>query len=76
MHMDTEYAPLILQAVHFPGGKVSFVAEMNFLPDSMKERINCYRVLDDDGRTISGSRFQEVHCCSPHHFEKFSANML
>ncbi|KXG23145.1 2-oxoisovalerate dehydrogenase subunit alpha 2, mitochondrial-like [Sorghum bicolor] len=48
------------QAVHFPGGKVSFVAEMNFLPDSMKERINCYRVLDDDGRTISGSRFQEV----------------
>jgi len=36
------------------------VAEMNFLPDSMKERINCYRVLDDDGRTISGSRFQEV----------------
>jgi 2-oxoisovalerate dehydrogenase E1 component alpha subunit len=52
------------------------VAEMNFLPDSMKERINCYRVLDDDGRTISGSRFQEVRCCSPHHFEKFSANML
>jgi 2-oxoisovalerate dehydrogenase E1 component alpha subunit len=76
MHMDTESKPLILQAVDFPGGKVSFVAEMNFLPDSMKERINCYRVLDDDGRTISGSRFQEVRCCSPHHFEKFSANML
>ncbi|KAF0888146.1 hypothetical protein E2562_010844 [Oryza meyeriana var. granulata] len=48
------------QAVDFPGGKVSFVAEMNFLPESQKERINCYRVLDDDGRTISGSRFQEV----------------
>lgn len=48
------------QAVDFPGGKVSFVAEMNFLPDSQRERINCYRVLDDDGRTISGSRFQEV----------------
>jgi hypothetical protein len=75
MHMDTESKPLILQAVDFPGGKVSFVAEMNFLPDSMKERINCYRVLDDDGRTISGSRFQEVRCCSPHHFEKFSANI-
>ncbi|WVZ88761.1 hypothetical protein U9M48_035237 [Paspalum notatum var. saurae] len=48
------------QAIDFPGGKVSFVAEMNFLPDSQKERINCYRVLDDDGRTISGSKFQEV----------------
>lgn len=48
------------QAVDFPGGKVSFVAEMNFLPESTRERINCYRVLDDDGRTISGSRFQEV----------------
>jgi 2-oxoisovalerate dehydrogenase E1 component alpha subunit len=33
---------------------------MNFLPESTRERINCYRVLDDDGRTISGSRFQEV----------------
>ena len=43
MHMDTEYAPLILQAVHFPGGKVSFVAEMNFLPDSMKERYTAAR---------------------------------
>ncbi|KAJ1265113.1 hypothetical protein BS78_08G054000 [Paspalum vaginatum] len=48
------------QAIDFPGGKVSFVAEMNFLPDSQRERINCYRVLDDDGRTISDSKFQEV----------------
>ncbi|CAN6335738.1 unnamed protein product [Urochloa humidicola] len=48
------------QAIDFPGGKVSFVAEMNFLPESHGERINCYRVLDDNGRTISGSRFQEV----------------
>ncbi|PUZ63196.1 hypothetical protein GQ55_3G048600 [Panicum hallii var. hallii] len=47
-------------AIDFPGGKVSFVAEMNFLPESHGERISCYRVLDDDGRTISGSRFQEV----------------
>ncbi|KAF8726348.1 hypothetical protein HU200_019810 [Digitaria exilis] len=48
------------QALDFPGGKVSLVAEMNFLPESHGERISCYRVLDDDGRTISGSRFQEV----------------
>ncbi|CAL4903897.1 unnamed protein product [Urochloa decumbens] len=48
------------QAIDFPGGKVSLAAEMNFLPESHGERISCYRVLDDDGRTISGSRFQEV----------------
>ncbi|GJN13623.1 hypothetical protein PR202_gb00348 [Eleusine coracana subsp. coracana] len=48
------------QVLDFPGGKVSFEAEMNFLPESKAERINCYRVLDDDGQTISGSRFQEV----------------
>uniref|UniRef100_A0A0A9GL48 3-methyl-2-oxobutanoate dehydrogenase (2-methylpropanoyl-transferring) n=1 Tax=Arundo donax TaxID=35708 RepID=A0A0A9GL48_ARUDO len=48
------------QVLDFPGGKVSFVAEMNFLPESHSERANCYRVLDDDGRTISASRFQEV----------------
>uniref|UniRef100_A0A453D7B4 Dehydrogenase E1 component domain-containing protein n=1 Tax=Aegilops tauschii subsp. strangulata TaxID=200361 RepID=A0A453D7B4_AEGTS len=33
---------------------------MNFLPESQRERINCYRVLDDDGGTIYSSRFQEV----------------
>ncbi|KAM3273213.1 hypothetical protein ACQJBY_042906 [Aegilops geniculata] len=49
-----------LQFVDFPGGKLSFVGEMNFLPESQRERINCYRVLDDDGGTIYGSRFQEV----------------
>lgn len=46
--------------VDFPGGKISFVGEMNFLPESQRERINCYRVLDDDGGTIYGSRFREV----------------
>jgi len=49
-----------LQFVDFPGGKLSFVGEMNFLPESQMERINCYRVLDDDGGTIYNSRFQEV----------------
>ncbi|VAI02370.1 unnamed protein product [Triticum turgidum subsp. durum] len=33
---------------------------MNFLPESQRERINCYRILDDDGGTIYSSRFQEV----------------
>lgn len=37
-----------------------FVPEMNFLPGSTSERINCYRVLDDNGQTFSKSKFQEV----------------
>lgn len=48
------------QVVDFPGGKVAFIAEMEFLAELSKERINCYRVLDDDGQTISGSSFKEV----------------
>lgn len=44
----------------FPGGKVMFVPELRFLAESPGERISCYRVLDDDGQTISGSSFQEV----------------
>lgn len=48
------------QVLDFPGGKVTFESEMRFLSESPSERVNCYRVLDDDGDTISGSRFQEV----------------
>ncbi|XP_072969269.1 2-oxoisovalerate dehydrogenase subunit alpha 2, mitochondrial isoform X1 [Typha angustifolia] len=48
------------QVLDFPGGKVTFDAEMRFLAESSVDRINCYRVLDDYGQTISGSRFQEV----------------
>lgn len=48
------------QALDFPGGKVMFVSEMRFLSESPAERVNCYRVLDDDGETISGSFFQEI----------------
>ncbi|XP_020246298.1 2-oxoisovalerate dehydrogenase subunit alpha 2, mitochondrial isoform X1 [Asparagus officinalis] len=49
------------QVLDFPGGKVMFDSEMRFLAESPTERIRCYRVLDDDGGTISGSVFQEVN---------------
>jgi 2-oxoisovalerate dehydrogenase E1 component alpha subunit len=39
----------------FPGGQVAFTPEMRFLSESPKERIPCYRVLDDDGQLIQGS---------------------
>uniref|UniRef100_A0A1D1ZH66 3-methyl-2-oxobutanoate dehydrogenase (2-methylpropanoyl-transferring) n=1 Tax=Anthurium amnicola TaxID=1678845 RepID=A0A1D1ZH66_9ARAE len=49
------------QVMDFPGGKVNFVADMRFLNESPGERINCYRVLDDHGHTISGCTFREVN---------------
>lgn len=43
------------QFLDFPGGQVAFTPEMRFLSESPKERIPCYRVLDDDGQLIQGS---------------------
>lgn len=54
-----------MQALDFPGGKVMFVSEMRFLSESPSERVNCYRVLDDDGNTISDSHFEEVLIFKP-----------
>ncbi|KAL0909867.1 hypothetical protein M5K25_020774 [Dendrobium thyrsiflorum] len=48
------------QVLDFPGGKVMFIPEMRFLSESTGERISCYRVLDHNGQTISGSSFKEV----------------
>uniref|UniRef100_A0ACD5XNW3 Uncharacterized protein n=1 Tax=Avena sativa TaxID=4498 RepID=A0ACD5XNW3_AVESA len=57
---EGEFARGDPQVVDFPGGKLSFVGEMNFVPESQRERIKCYRVLDDDGGTIYSSIFKEV----------------
>ncbi|KAH8507619.1 hypothetical protein H0E87_009967 [Populus deltoides] len=43
------------QFLDFPGGQVAFTPEMRFISESPKERIPCYRVLDDDGQLIQGS---------------------
>lgn len=43
------------QFLDFPGGQVAFTPEMRFISESHKERIPCYRVLDDDGQLIQGS---------------------
>ncbi|KAG8378173.1 hypothetical protein BUALT_Bualt08G0110400 [Buddleja alternifolia] len=48
------------QAMEFPGGKVGFTLEMNFISESPGKRIPCYRVLDDDGYPLAGSRFEQV----------------
>ncbi|XP_020226449.1 2-oxoisovalerate dehydrogenase subunit alpha 2, mitochondrial isoform X2 [Cajanus cajan] len=44
----------------FPGGPVEFIPEMRFISESSKERIPCYRVLDDNGQPILGHNFVQV----------------
>ncbi|XP_044474493.1 2-oxoisovalerate dehydrogenase subunit alpha 1, mitochondrial-like isoform X2 [Mangifera indica] len=49
-----------INALDFPGGKVSYTSEMRFISESLEKRIPCYRVLDDNGEVINGSDFEEV----------------
>ncbi|XP_068647452.1 2-oxoisovalerate dehydrogenase subunit alpha 2, mitochondrial [Aristolochia californica] len=42
------------QVLDFPGGTVTLISDMKFMSES-KERVPCYRVLDDNGQQISRS---------------------
>ncbi|KAJ9560264.1 hypothetical protein OSB04_005424 [Centaurea solstitialis] len=48
------------QGVDFPGGRVAFTSEMTFLPESSEKRVQCYRVLDDNGYPLSSKQFEHV----------------
>lgn len=48
------------QALDFPGGKVEFTSDMNFISESADKRVPCYRVLDDDGELIVSKNFVQV----------------
>ncbi|XP_022132554.1 2-oxoisovalerate dehydrogenase subunit alpha 2, mitochondrial [Momordica charantia] len=48
------------QVLEFPGGKVRFTPHMSFIPDRDKERIPCFRVLDDNGQASIFSNFTQV----------------
>lgn len=48
------------QAMDFPGGKIPFVSQMKFIPESSEIRLACYRVLDSNGSPIPGSVFEQV----------------
>ncbi|XP_076902882.1 2-oxoisovalerate dehydrogenase subunit alpha 2, mitochondrial-like [Bidens hawaiensis] len=41
------------QILDFPGGKVKFTKNMIFTSNSTEERVNCYRVLDDNGQPFT-----------------------
>lgn len=46
--------------MEFPEGEIKFTSQMSFLPESAKERVHCYRLLDDDGTKISYNDFVDV----------------
>ncbi|GKV21612.1 hypothetical protein SLEP1_g31574 [Rubroshorea leprosula] len=48
------------QVLDFPGGKVAFTPQMEFLSESPEVRSPCYRVLDEYGLSIEHSSFAEV----------------
>ncbi|XP_071689943.1 2-oxoisovalerate dehydrogenase subunit alpha 2, mitochondrial-like isoform X2 [Rutidosis leptorrhynchoides] len=47
-------APL-QQVLDFPGGKVKFTPKLTFASGATKERVHCYRVLDDNGQMLTDS---------------------
>ncbi|XP_024977101.1 2-oxoisovalerate dehydrogenase subunit alpha 1, mitochondrial-like [Cynara cardunculus var. scolymus] len=49
-----------IQGEGFPGGKIGFTCELNFLPGSSEKRVQCYRVLDEDGYPISSTTMEHV----------------
>lgn len=51
---------LFWQVLDLPEGKVKFISEMRFISESTKERVPCYRVLDDNGKLIMSSNYAEV----------------
>lgn len=61
----------LLQGIDFPGGRVEFVPEMKFISESVKERVPCYRVLDDNGQPLVGHNFVQVLTSSTYHFTIF-----
>nr|GFA32071.1 2-oxoisovalerate dehydrogenase subunit alpha 1, mitochondrial-like [Tanacetum cinerariifolium] len=49
-----------VHGLEYPGGKIAFTSEMNFLPGSSEVRVKCYRLLDQDGYPISSNMPEHV----------------
>lgn len=49
------YAYAENQALDFPGGKVGITSDMTFISETTDSRVECYRVLDDDGQLLKES---------------------
>lgn len=60
------------QVLNFPGGNVKFTSELDFLPESLEERVHCYRILDENGQLPSGNFVQtrSYGCLSVFRYQK------
>ncbi|KAJ4842591.1 hypothetical protein Tsubulata_009961 [Turnera subulata] len=50
-----------MQALDFPGGKVTYTPALRFISESSEKRVPCYRVCDDNGDIITGSDVVNRH---------------
>ncbi|XP_076919374.1 2-oxoisovalerate dehydrogenase subunit alpha 1, mitochondrial-like [Bidens hawaiensis] len=48
------------RAMDFPGGEIAYTTQMKFLLGSSEKRVQCYRVLDEDGYLISSNMSELV----------------
>uniref|UniRef100_A0A7N0TUK6 3-methyl-2-oxobutanoate dehydrogenase (2-methylpropanoyl-transferring) n=1 Tax=Kalanchoe fedtschenkoi TaxID=63787 RepID=A0A7N0TUK6_KALFE len=53
-------SPIISTWLDFPGGRVRFTSEMQFLRQSPEKRIPCFRLLDDAGHPIPPHAFPQL----------------
>ncbi|XP_074263688.1 2-oxoisovalerate dehydrogenase subunit alpha 1, mitochondrial-like isoform X1 [Silene latifolia] len=56
--IDPDYASS--QGMDFPGGRVMYTSNLNFIPKAAESRVPCYRVLNDNGRPILNDPNQVV----------------
>ncbi|XP_038885350.1 2-oxoisovalerate dehydrogenase subunit alpha 1, mitochondrial [Benincasa hispida] len=60
-HVDQLYLPNHdPQELDFPGGRVPFTNEMRFIAESTQQRVPCYRVLHENGDTITSNNFTQL----------------
>ncbi|CAK9313780.1 unnamed protein product [Citrullus colocynthis] len=60
-HVDQLYLPNHDdQELDFPGGKVPFTNEMRFIAESTQKRVPCYRVLHENGNTLTSNNFTQL----------------
>ncbi|XP_023525580.1 2-oxoisovalerate dehydrogenase subunit alpha 1, mitochondrial-like [Cucurbita pepo subsp. pepo] len=48
------------QELDFPGGRVPFTSEMKFITESTEKRVSCYRILHENGETITPTNFKQL----------------
>lgn len=51
---------VLSQGIDFPGGKVTFTSNMEFIPGNSDRRVLCYQVLNQYGHLLNDGYFEQV----------------